>query len=228
MYTNLGAKLKTIAKVVFWVLVAAVEICGVLMLARVLHGAWFSLDVAGTLLVMALAPAAAWLLTIPLYAFGHLIENSDIRTDLAVRTAAAQGLIARDSVVSGEPQPRAERRAPQQAYAGAAPQPYVRPAQAPYAQPYGAAPQGRPQPYPQQPYAPARPMPPQAPQARPAAPAPQPQPAAPVRPAAPVAKPAEQPEPEARHEEAPQRVPYVTPPPAPWDKPKEETQDNNE
>ena len=227
MYTNIGAKLKTIAKVVFWVLVAAAEICGVLMLARVLHGAWFSLDVAGTLLVMALAPAAAWLLTIPLYAFGHLIENSDIRTDLAVRTAAAQGLIARDSVVSGEPQPRAERRAPQ-AYAGAAPQPYVRPAQAPYAQPYGAAPQGRPQPYPQQPYAPARPMPPQAPQARPAAPAPQPQPAAPVRPAAPVAKPAEQPEPEARHEEAPQRVPYVTPPPAPWDKPKEETQDNNE
>ena len=228
MYTNIGAKLKTIAKVVFWVLVAAVEICGVLMLARVLHGAWFSLDVAGTLLVMALAPAAAWLLTIPLYAFGHLIENSDIRTDLAVRTAAAQGLIARDSVVSGEPQPRAERRAPQQAYAGAAPQPYVRPAQAPYAQPYGAAPQGRPQPYPQQPYGPARPMPPQAPQARPAVPAPQPQPAAPVRPAAPVAKPAEQPEPEARHEEAPQRVPYVTPPPAPWDKPKEETQDNNE
>ena len=227
MYTNLGAKLKTIAKVVFWALTAAAEICCVLMLARVLPGAWYSLDVAGTLLVMALAPAVVWLLTVPLYAFGHLIENSDIRTDLAVRTAAAQGLIARDSVVSGETQTRVERRAPQ-AYAGAAPQPYVRPAQAPYAQPYGAAPQSRPQPYPQQPYAPARPMPPQAPQARPAAPAPQPQPAAPVRPAAPAPKPQVQPETEAKAAEIPERVPYVTPPPAPWDKPKEETQENNE
>ena len=223
MYTNVGAKLKTIAKVVFWVLVAAVEICGVLMLARVLPGAWFSLDVAGTLLVMALAPAAAWLLTILLYALGHLIENSDIRTDLAVRTAAAQGLIRRESVVPGDD--RAERRAPQQAYAGAAPQPYVRPTRPQYAapmppqQPYAAAPQARPQPYPQQqPYA-------AAPQARPMPQAPQ---AAPVRPVAPVAQPQAEPESEVRTEETPQRVPYVTPPPAPWDKPKEDDQESQE
>lgn len=201
MYLNIGAKLKMIARVTFWVLLAAVEIFGVLMLTRVIPGAWFSLDVAWTLVIMALAPAVLWLLTVFLYAAGHLIENSEIRTDLAVRTAAAQGLIRRESVLPGEDRP--SRREAPQAYAGAAPQPYVR-------QPYGAMPQGRPQPYPPQAYA--------APQPRPV---PQP-PQAPVQPEREA-----QPEPETPPQ-APQRVPYVTPPPAPWDLPKEEPHEENE
>ncbi|MBR5344913.1 MAG: hypothetical protein IK127_03735 [Clostridia bacterium] len=230
MYLNIGAKLKMIAKVVFWVLTVAVEIFGVLLVTRVIPGAWFSLDVFGTLLVMALAPAVFWLLTVVLYAAGHLIENSEIRTDLAVRTAAAQGVIPKDSILPGED--RAPHRAPPQAYSGAAPQPYVR---APYAgavppQPYGA----RPQPYPPQAYAApqpqVRPMP-QAPQQVPQVQTMQPPVPQPVQ--QPVQQETVQPEQETRPEpretaqEEPQRVPYVTPPPAPWDMPKE-VQENRE
>ncbi len=98
MYLNIGHKLKVISKVAFWVLLAAFEIAGVVLVIRMLNGSmsvnFFSM--LSTTAGMLLAPAIAWLFSIPLYVLGHMMENSEIRTDLAVRSAAAQGLINTD------------------------------------------------------------------------------------------------------------------------------------
>lgn len=85
MYRNLGHKIKLIAKVCRWVLFGLLEAAGLagLVISGV-YGGSISMALAGTA-VMALGPLLAWLSSLLLYTLGHLVENSDIRTDLAVR-----------------------------------------------------------------------------------------------------------------------------------------------
>ena len=82
MYRNLGHKIKLIAKVCRWVLFALLELAGAAGL--IMSRGTRSMAIGGAA-VMALGPLVAWLCTLLVYTLGHLVENSDIRTDLAVR-----------------------------------------------------------------------------------------------------------------------------------------------
>ncbi len=82
MYRNPGHKIMLIAKVWRWVLFGALEAVGLAGLITAAGGLWQMIAAAA---LMAAAPLLAWLSSLLLYAAGHLVENSDIRTDLAVR-----------------------------------------------------------------------------------------------------------------------------------------------
>ncbi|MCR4887476.1 MAG: hypothetical protein K5919_11235 [Clostridiales bacterium] len=86
MYRNLGHKIKTIAKVLRWVNFAAGEAVGAIMLLY--NNPDFQRALIGAA-IMALAPLLGWILSLIIYTIGHLVENSDIRTDLAIRQYAA-------------------------------------------------------------------------------------------------------------------------------------------
>jgi len=86
MYRNLGHKIKTIAKVLRWVSFAAMEAVGAFTLLY--NNPDFQRALLGAA-IMALAPLLAWILSLTIYSIGHVVENSDIRTDLAIRQYAA-------------------------------------------------------------------------------------------------------------------------------------------
>lgn len=66
MFQNAGKKLKTLAKVFFWIAVILGVILGV-ALAGSTHGL--------SLIIIPLVVIGSWLSTIALYAFGELCEN---------------------------------------------------------------------------------------------------------------------------------------------------------
>ena len=93
MYKNLGYTIKSIARIGFWVLLAAVEIAGVIQIVRNFSYQYaFPSMLLSTLAVMAVAPGVLWLMSLALYTIGQMVENSDIRTDLAIKQA--KGLAA--------------------------------------------------------------------------------------------------------------------------------------
>ena len=79
MYRNLGNKLKVIAKVFRWVLFGALEALGAITLFTSYPEMGRALAATA---IMALAPLLAWISSLGFYALGHVVENSDIRTDL--------------------------------------------------------------------------------------------------------------------------------------------------
>lgn len=105
MYRNLGNKLKVIAKVFRWVLFAAMEAAGLYML-------FFDAPQTNQALIatciMALAPLVAWISSLPFYAIGHMVENSDIRTDLAIRQYAAMRAAAPKAAAPAQEAPAQE------------------------------------------------------------------------------------------------------------------------
>ncbi|MBQ6173300.1 MAG: hypothetical protein IJK28_01595 [Clostridia bacterium] len=139
MYRNLGHKLKTIAKIEFWVILAASAGAG----AWLLFFAEMGLEFAGALL-MVLSPLLGWLCSLLLYVLGHLVENSDMRTDMALRRFQQMSNSQRT------PQQPPAYPQEQPAYAGAQPaQPYApeQGAQEAPAQPspyYGGSPYAQP------------------------------------------------------------------------------------
>jgi len=86
MYRNLGHKIKAIAKVLRWVSFAAMEAVGAITLLY--NNPDFQRALIGAA-IMALAPLLAWIVSLTIYSIGHVVENSDIRTDLAIRQYAA-------------------------------------------------------------------------------------------------------------------------------------------
>ncbi len=113
MYMNLGHKLKVIARVAFWVLLALIEAAGALILVGIAAGRYEAEPVrlAAVIAAMVLGPALSWLFSVPLYALGHMMENSDIRTDIAIRGAAAQGIINTDFLQMEQPAPKSAKPA---------------------------------------------------------------------------------------------------------------------
>ena len=102
MYKNLGYTIKSIARIGFWVLLATVEIAGVIQIVRNFSYQYaFPSMLLSTLVVMAVAPGVLWLMSLALYTVGQMVENSDIRTDLAIKQA--KGLAA--GAVPPVPQP---------------------------------------------------------------------------------------------------------------------------
>ncbi|MGN0776854.1 MAG: hypothetical protein ACI4MM_09295 [Candidatus Ventricola sp.] len=77
MFTNIGTKIKTTAKVFAWVGIILSVLAGVAltMSAGFIGGIWVA--IVGSLL--------SWVGSLALYGFGELVENSDIRTNLAVK-----------------------------------------------------------------------------------------------------------------------------------------------
>ena len=78
MFDNVGGKLKIVAKVCCWAGIALAVICGVA----------YGIVSKSFLLAVLTAVGGAivfWVGSLEIYALGELVENSDIRTNLAVK-----------------------------------------------------------------------------------------------------------------------------------------------
>lgn len=105
MYRNLGNKLKVIAKVFRWVLFGALEALGAITLFTSYPEMGRALAATA---IMALAPLLAWISSLGFYALGHVVENSDIRTDLAIRQYAAMRAAAPKAAAPAQEAPAQE------------------------------------------------------------------------------------------------------------------------
>lgn len=77
MFTNIGTKIKTTAKVFAWVGIILSVLAGVALT--------MSAGFIGGILVAIVGSLLSWVGSLALYGFGELVENSDIRTNLAVK-----------------------------------------------------------------------------------------------------------------------------------------------
>ena len=80
MFDNIGSKIKALAKVVCWIGIIGSIIAGIVMIA--------TMGTAGILsgfLTIILGALLSWVSSFVLYGFGEMVENSDIRTELAVK-----------------------------------------------------------------------------------------------------------------------------------------------
>ena len=80
MFDNIGSKIKTLAKVVCWIGIIGSIIAGMAMIATM-----GSVGVLSGLLTIVLGAMISWVGSFVLYGFGEMVENSDIRTELAVK-----------------------------------------------------------------------------------------------------------------------------------------------
>ena len=80
MFDNIGSKIKTLAKVVCWIGIIGSIIAGIAMIATM-----GSVGVLSGLLTIVLGALLSWVGSFVLYGFGEMVENSDIRTELAVK-----------------------------------------------------------------------------------------------------------------------------------------------
>lgn len=82
MFDNIGNKIKSLAKVMCWICILASVIAAFVVIAAtgetgLIPG--IAIAVIGSLL--------SWVGSFVLYGFGEMVENSDIRTELAVKAA---------------------------------------------------------------------------------------------------------------------------------------------
>ena len=80
MFSNIGGKLKMVAKIVCWVGIIGSIIGGIVMIAS----GNSSMIVSGIAVIIGGA-VASWVGSLGMYALGEITENSDIRTNLAVK-----------------------------------------------------------------------------------------------------------------------------------------------
>lgn len=77
MFDNIGKKLKMLAQIICWVGIFASAITGIVFMARVSF--WIGL------LILVAGAVASWISSLGIYGFGELVENSDIRTNIAAK-----------------------------------------------------------------------------------------------------------------------------------------------
>ena len=87
MFDNIGAKIKTLAKVVCWTGIVASVIWGISLITAGAATRNGGAIVLSGLLVIVLGALASWVGSFLTYGFGEMVENSDIRTELAVKEA---------------------------------------------------------------------------------------------------------------------------------------------
>lgn len=80
MFVNIGAKIKMLAKVLCWIGIVASVIGGIAIMAGT-----GSSGVLPGLLTIVLGTLFSWIGSFVLYGFGEMVENSDIRTDIAIK-----------------------------------------------------------------------------------------------------------------------------------------------
>ena len=73
MFSNIGGKIKALAKVICWLGIIASIFVGLLFLDK---------NPLGGLLWMVLGSLSSWIGSFVLYGFGQLVENSDIHTEI--------------------------------------------------------------------------------------------------------------------------------------------------
>lgn len=80
MFTNIGGKIKIVAQVITWIGIVCSVISGVVLVinAGFIPG----------LLTAVFGSLFSWLGALAMYGFGELVENSDIRTNLAIKADA--------------------------------------------------------------------------------------------------------------------------------------------
>ena len=83
MFENIGGKIKGLAKVVCWIGIILSVITGILAIAA--QGSAGFIPGIAIIIVGALG---SWVGSFVLYGFGEMVENSDIRTELAVKASA--------------------------------------------------------------------------------------------------------------------------------------------
>lgn len=85
MFSNIGNKLKTAAKILLWAGIAVSAIGGIAMIAS--GSAFRSVNpmILPGLITMIGGALLAWISALGLYGFGELVENSDIRTNIAAK-----------------------------------------------------------------------------------------------------------------------------------------------
>lgn len=76
MFANAGGKIKAVAQVLTWIGIIGSVIGGISLISTSF--------IAG-LLTAGIGSLLSWVSALALYGFGELVENSDIRTNLAVK-----------------------------------------------------------------------------------------------------------------------------------------------
>ena len=77
MFDNVGYKLKVVAKIVCWIGIIAAVVSGIALIVQRMALVGIVTIIGGALI--------AWLSALGLYGFGELVENSDIRTNIAAK-----------------------------------------------------------------------------------------------------------------------------------------------
>ncbi len=100
MFNNIGRKIKTLAKVLCWLGIIASVISGIVMVftgvavnsTSVVRGYGATADelsgtaaVIGGIVMMVVGSLVSWIGSFCMYGFGQLVENSDIRTRVALQ-----------------------------------------------------------------------------------------------------------------------------------------------
>lgn len=81
MFDNIGSKIKALAKVVCWIGIIFSIIAGIMMATT------GSAGVLAGVMTIVIGAVCSWVGSFVLYGFGEMVENSDTRTELAVKAA---------------------------------------------------------------------------------------------------------------------------------------------
>ncbi len=85
MFSNIGNKLKTAAKIILWVGIAVSVIGGIVIIADGSVERRTNPMILPGLMTMIGGAFVSWISALGLYGFGELVENSDIRTNIAAK-----------------------------------------------------------------------------------------------------------------------------------------------
>ena len=80
MFDNIGAKLKICAQIVCWAGIVLSVVSGVVLIASGNDSMVFT-----GILTMVVGSLGSWIGSLCVYGFGELVENSDIRTNIAAK-----------------------------------------------------------------------------------------------------------------------------------------------
>ena len=85
MFNNIGSKCKTVAKVSCWIGIIASVIGGIAMIAAGANSWNGGALIFGGIVTMLIGSLLSWIGSLGLFALGEITENSDIRTNLAIK-----------------------------------------------------------------------------------------------------------------------------------------------
>ncbi len=87
MFDNIGHKIKLLAQVMCWLGIGISVFIGILLIFTGMDQYDSGIYVGGGIAVLCLGSLFSWIGSFVLCGFGELVENSDIRTELAVKKA---------------------------------------------------------------------------------------------------------------------------------------------
>lgn len=85
MFDNIGSKIKTLASVICWLGIIGCVLCGIALMIAIRRFGFLI-----GLFIIIFGSLFSWISSFVLYGFGEIVENSDIRTELAVKSEMQQ------------------------------------------------------------------------------------------------------------------------------------------